>query len=68
MSRLYEVDLFVKGDVDELDHFVGTVQLKSITQVAKFLDTVDFSYINTVVYTPKNNYLNAQDILKIWRS
>ena len=67
--KYYEVDLFPMGCFDS-DNYepVAVVQLKSITQVAKFLETVDFNYLTPMVYTPKYNILDAREILKIWRS
>lgn len=68
--KYYEIDLFPKKK-DGLSHLydpIAVVKLKSITQVAKFLDTVNFDYLYAFVYTPKNNELSADQILRIWRS
>lgn len=67
--KYYEVDLFPMGCLEPLSYDpIAVVHLKSIIQVVKFLETVDFEYITPFVYTPKNNYLDAKEILKIWRS
>ena len=70
MSNYYEVVLLPQGcfDYGSNDYDpVAIVKLKSITQVAKFLETVDFHYLTPFVYTPKNNMLDAKEILKLWR-
>lgn len=68
MSKYYEVDLFAQGVFDEDYDPVAVVQLKSITQVARFIETVDFNYLTPMIYTPKNNFIDASELLKIWRS
>lgn len=66
--KYYEVDLFLRSGYKVDYEPVATVMLKSIVQVAKFLETVDLEWLHVSIYTPKKNLLDAEDILKIWRS
>ena len=62
MSKYYEVDLFAQGVFDEEYDSVAVVQLKSITPVARFIETVDFNYLTPMIYTPKNNFIDASEL------
>ena len=45
---MYEILLIVTHKV------VATLKLKSINQVAKFLETIDFDILEVIVFTPNN--------------
>lgn len=60
---MYEITLLL-GD----NRIIAEVRLKSITQVAKFLDTVDFDFIEPVVITPKGKSLSPRKILEVWNA
>ena len=56
---MYEIELIVEYKV------VATLMLKSITQVAKFLKTIDFDILEVVIYTPKNRMLSLKKVLEV---
>lgn len=59
---MYEVNLFIGKSP------ICCVFLKSITQVAKFLDTVDFEMVNVHIYTPKMQYLDPKKVIEVWHA
>lgn len=67
--KYYEVDLFpVVYDKQKIVEPVAVVMLKSITQVAKFVDTVDMEYLIPQIWSPNNREIDTDQLLKIWRS
>lgn len=49
-------------------HPLCEVHLKSITQVAKFIDTIDFSLCKVEVLSPKGAVLDPFVIRRIWNA
>ena len=44
------------------------VKLKSITQVAKFLDTVNMDIVDVEIITPNNRPLDPYRLLEVWHA
>lgn len=67
--KYYEVDLFpVVYDKHQIVEPVAVVMLKSITQVAKFVDTINMEYLIPQIWSPNNKEIDTNQLLKIWRS
>lgn len=59
---MYSVLVFV-GCTD-----ICEVRLKSITQVCKFLDTVNFDLVKVDVISPKGNVIDAINLIEVWHA
>lgn len=59
---MYEVYLMIG------EHIVAEILFKSITQVAKFLNTVDFHILNVDVYSPKHVFIDPMKICEVWNA
>lgn len=57
---MYEVILSIGS------HPLCEVKLKSITQVAKFVDTVDFSMCKVTILSPKGRTIDGLELRRIW--
>lgn len=59
---MYTCTLFIE-DCDLCE-----VRLKSITQVCKFLDTVNFEICGVWILSPKGKHIPTGELLSIWHS
>ena len=44
------------------------VRLKSITQVCRFLETVDFNLVTVHILSPKGHVINVIDLMEVWNA
>lgn len=67
--KYYEVYLYpVVNCKHSVVDIVGEVKFKTITQVARFVDTIDKDYLTCQIISPKLNFIDPDELLRIWRS